>query len=699
MDTIKVKIDKENNKITVLNNGRGIPVEIHKKEKVYVPELIFGHLLTSSNYDDEQKKVTGGRNGYGAKLCNIFSNEFIVETADSNSGMKYVQKFLSNMSQKTAPKITSYSGKDYTQISFVPDLDKFGMVGIDDDIDSLMKKRVYDLCGTVKDIKVFLNEERLKIKNFRQYIDLYLPEQTSLGTKPVIVHEILSERWEIAFTLSDGQFQQVSFANSICTSKGGTHVNAVAEQICHKLVESIQKKNKGAPVKPFQIKNHMWLFVNCLIENPAFDSQTKENMTLKASSFGSKVSVTDEFMNKVRKSGIVENILSWAKFKADQLLKKTDGHKKIRISGISKLDDANNAGTRLGKNCTLILTEGDSAKTLAVSGLGVVGRDNYGVFPLRGKLLNVREANHKSILDNAEINAIKQILGLQHGKKYEDCSTLRYGHIMIMTDQDHDGSHIKGLIINLLDHFWPELLKVSGFLHEFITPIVKVTKGGENEKNKNRQEISFYTIPEYETWKESHNDGKGWSIKYYKGLGTSTKDDAKKYFSNLRQHKKQFDDLSDNDRSLIDMAFNKKKSDDRKEWLRGYIPGTFMDNSAEVIKISDFINKELILFSMADNTRSIPSVVDGLKPGLRKILFACFKRNLVKGEIKVAQLSGYVAEHSAYHHGEQSLQSSIVGLAQNFVGSNNINLLEPRGQFGSRLQGGKDSASARYIFT
>lgn len=132
---------------------------------------------------------------------------------------------------------------------------------------------------------------------------------------------------------------------------------------------------------------------------------------------------------------MIENILSFAKFKQDQLLKKTDGHKKSRISGIPKLDDANNAGTRNGRNCTLILTEGDSAKALAVSGLSVVGRDNYGVFPLRGKLLNVREATHQQIMANAEINQIKQILGLQHGKSYENADTLRYGHLCIMTDQ------------------------------------------------------------------------------------------------------------------------------------------------------------------------------------------------------------------------------------------------------------------------
>jgi DNA topoisomerase-2 len=171
----------------------------------------------------------------------------------------------------------------------------------------------------------------------------------------------------------------------------------------------------------------------------------------------------------------VENILSWAKFKQDQQLKQTDGKKRTRITGIVKLEDANNAGTRNGHKCTLILTEGDSAKALAVSGLSVVGRDNYGVFPLRGKLLNVRDASHTQIMNNVEINQVKQILGLQHNKVYESTESLRYGHLMLMTDQDHDGSHIKGLIINFLDHFFPSLLKIPGFLREFITPIVKVS--------------------------------------------------------------------------------------------------------------------------------------------------------------------------------------------------------------------------------
>ncbi|KAI8849905.1 DNA topoisomerase [Chytridium lagenaria] len=673
MDTMKVTIDREKNEVSIYNNGKGIPIEMHAVEGVYVPELIFGHLLTSSNYDDTEKKVTGGRNGFGAKLCNIFSKKFVVETGDSETKKKYSQTFSNNMSKKTEPKITAH--KEIRHDS------------LDNDIDALFRKRAYDVAGCVPGLKVYLDDVRIKIKSFKEYVDLFIPEPTNPGEKkPTIVYEKFNERWEVAFTPApESQFQQVSFVNSICTSRGGNHVNYVADQICSQLVELAKKKDKkggGMAIKPHLAKSHMAVFVNCLIENPSFDTQTKECMTLKVSSFGSKCQVGEEFMKKVIRSGIIENILASARAKSDQTLKKSDGHKSSRISGFAKLDDANQAGTRNGSQCTLILTEGDSAKTLAVSGLSVVGRDHYG-------------ASNQQIVNNVEISALKQIIGLQQGKKYESTKELRYGHIMIMTDQDHDGSHIKGLIINFLDHFWPSLLKIPGFLQEFITPIVKVTPLSAGSR---KQELAFYTIPEYEEWKRENEDGKGFRIKYYKGLGTSTPEDAKKYFRDMTRHRKPFKAATDGDKALIDMAFNKKKADDRKDWLRQFEPGTFMDHSVDQISLTDFINRELILFSIADNQRSIPSSVDGMKPGQRKIMYCCFKRNL-KNEIKVTQLAGYVSEHSAYHHGEQSLLSTIVGMAQNFVGSNNLPMLEPRGQFGTRLQGGKDSASPRYIFT
>lgn len=308
MDTIKVTIDTEKNLISVYNNGRGIPIEMHSREKIYIPELIFGHLLSSSNYDDDEKKLTGGRNGYGAKLANIYSTEFTIDTADKNTSQKYVQTWTDNMGKMGKAKITKNGrGEEYTKVSFKPDLKRFGMETIDDDTVALLKRRVHDLAGTVRDVKVYLNDERLKTKNFKQYVELYLnsvAEQAgeesggAAQTKQSIIYEKIDSRWEVAYALSEGSFQQVSFANSISTSKGGTHVTYIADQIAKNLITQITKKNKAAAVKPPQIKNHMWIFVNALIENPTFDSQTKETLTLPASKFGSKPTLSEDFMKK-----------------------------------------------------------------------------------------------------------------------------------------------------------------------------------------------------------------------------------------------------------------------------------------------------------------------------------------------------------------------------------------------------------------
>ena len=399
---------------------------------------------------------------------------------------------------------------------------------------------------------------------------------------------------------------------------------------------------------------------------------------------------------QLNKSGVIEGVMTWAKFKAQtELNKACSGKKQTKLKGIPKLEDANNAGTKNSIDCTLILTEGDSAKSLAVSGLGVVGRDKYGVFPLKGKVLNVREATHKQILENAEINNLIKILGLQYKKKYEsveDLKSLRYGRLMIMTDQDQDGSHIKGLLINFLHHNWPSLLRLP-FLEEFITPIVKATKGtGASAKS-----LSFYSLPEFEEWKSNTENWPTYRIKYYKGLGTSTSQEAKGYFSDMQRHRILFHHDGDQDDYAILMAFSKKHVEQRKEWLTSWmeeckrrrelgLPELYLyEKDTKRVSYRDFVNKELVLFSNMDNERSIPSLMDGFKPGQRKVLFTCIKRN-DKKEIKVAQLAGSVAEHSAYHHGEASLMGTIIGLAQDFIGSNNINLLLPNGQFGTRLQ-------------
>lgn len=682
---IKITINKDTGYISVYNDGNGVDIKKHSTYgDLWIPELIFGELLTSTNYDKNEEKIWGGKNGYGSKLTNIFSNEFTIETVDHYSKKIFTQTFKNNMTERSTAVVKACSKNPYTIITFLPDYKRFGMKNITDDIYKLFERRVIDACAsTPKEVSVYLNDEKLSIKDFEKYCNLYLDESASY------VYEKCGERWEVAVAVSrSGSFEQISFVNGINTIRGGKHIEYISNMITKNLVDMALSKKKKA-IKTQHIKDNIFVFVKALIVNPSFDSQSKETLTTPVAKFGSKCDLSDKFYDKLYKLGIIEKAISLTEFHDQKKLVKTDGKKLSKII-VPKLDDANLAGTKNSSECTLILTEGDSAKTMAIAGLSVVGRDKYGVFPLRGKVLNVKDATLQKISDNNEITAIKKILGLEQNKKYTSVNQLRYGSIMIMTDQDHDGSHIKGLIFNVFQSMWHELYKIDGFMTSMLTPIIKAT-------NTKGDMVEFYNITDYEKWADTDIAKKSsWKIKYYKGLGTSNDQEAKEYFKKMKKITYNYDESSD---GAIDLAFNKKRADDRKDWLGSYNKDDVLDYTDLNVSYKTFVDKDLIHFSNRDLQRSINHICDGLKESTRKILFACFKRKLYTNEIKVAQLSGYVSEVSAYHHGEASLQQAIVGMAQIFVGTNNINLLMPNGQFGGRVQGGNDASSARYIFT
>ena len=1123
---IKVNIDQENNEISIYNNGEGVPIQMHPEHNIYIPELIFGNLLSSGNYNDDEKKIVGGTNGIGSKATNIYSSKFIVETVDAVTKKKYIQEFSNNMFDKQPPKITKCSTKPYTKITFQPDLKKFGMNKLDDDIVSLMTKRVYDLTAiTHSTVNVYFNDKRIECKTFEKYVDLYLGAKNEKER----IYEKVNDRWEIIVATSeDEEFEHVSFVNGIYTYKGGKHVDYVSTHIANKLSKYLANRGRNKlHIKPEYIKKNMFLFLHCYIENPSFSSQTKEELTTASKDFGSKCIVSDKFIEKLSKTDIVERSLALGQHKNDLNLASKTENKKQKSIRVPKLDDAIWAGTNKSQECTLILCEGDSAKATAIAGLSVVGREKFGVFPLKGKPINVRDLKPKKnetmedvILKNEEVKNIIKIMGLQlyeftvsdNGKKssakktrkiYKDTSELRYGKIMLFSDQDSvagdtplllkknekiyietierinsewnehtngkeygksnceiwtengwtkinkvirhkvskkmyrvlthtgivdvtedhslllddkteiapknckiedkllhsyplfnnckvdipddledltvkdlqkiarkikmkrilyhkkqelieklkdyknhctielneyidinedeafvmglfwadgtsgiykwkymyknknrpcaytynrtsynwaisnndlellektkgilesiydyefkilkvnnkngvnqsyklmmngcsktkdivekytnlfyyknqhpkykngnkyipscilnastnirekfleglyagdgnghniydkkasltvdieskisaqcvfflckslgyevsinynpkksniyslmltkgtqqwhphkikkiielpneeqyvydletenhhfqagigqmivhntDGFHIKGLLLNMINSLWPELSEVKDFITSLPTPIVKVSKG--------KQVIPFYSLTDFEKWKESTNT-KGWSHKYYKGLGTSTAQEGKEYFRSYEKELVKYNQKDEGCIAALKMAFEggKDRANERKEWLSNYDMENIIEPKQKEVSYKEFINKELIHFSNYDCIRSIPSVCDGFKPVQRKIMFSSFKRNM-KSDVKVAQFSGYVSEHSAYHHGEMSLQGAIIKMAQNFVGSNNINLLFPSGQFGTRNGGGDDHASPRYIFT
>jgi DNA topoisomerase-2 len=685
---VSVVRSADTNKITieVENDGDGIPIEMHKEHKVYAPELIFGHLLTSGNYDKSEEKIVGGKNGYGAKLTNIFSNKFTLSTRTPASGQRYTQVWQDHMSVAGKPSIVAdKAAKGFVKISYEPDLSRFP--GLDlDQMMTVLHTRAIELAAMAgKEVKVTWNGSLVPTNTFEKFINLFIKDGTSHA------YERCGERWEVGAVLAKNLFAEddspddrhISFVNGINTRKGGKHVEAVLKTVLGSFTDLAKKKK--IDIKPSQLKDTVVFFINSTIVNPSFDSQTKETLTTPAGKFGSAFK-SDKLADLLVKIGLLEEAQSILDAKSAKDAKKTDGSKKKTLRGLPKLEDALWAGTAKSQECTLILTEGDSAAASAIAGLAVVGRERWGVFPLRGKMLNVKDISQEKFNKNEELTSIKKIIGLEQGKVYKDTKSLRYSRIMIMTDQDHDGSHIKGLLMNFFHTFWPSLLGMN-FLCCLATPLLKITKRGDTK--------SFYSQGEFETWRDTHSTA-GWSVKYYKGLGTSTAQEAREWFKDLFDMKYEWDDKSDD---AICLAFSKKRADDRKEWLKTYdARRTLAVVKGGKIPYNRFINDELIHFSNADNLRSLPHVMDGLKPSQRKILYCCLKRGL-RSEIKVAQLAGYVSEHAAYHHGEASLNSTITGMAQNFVGSNNLNLLVPNGQFGSRLMGGQDAAQPRYIHT
>lgn len=724
---IDVQVDERTGEISIQNNGDSIPVEIHAKERIYIPEMIFGHLLTSSNYDDSERRIVGGRNGYGAKLTNIYSSRFSIELVDAKTRQRYSQTWYNNMTRCDPPVITTLSAKNprpYTKVSWIFDHARFGKTNvIDADFLSIVRKAVVDVAATVGNkVTVTFQGREILCDSLQKYMDVF----PSLSSSPTKIHAVVNDRWKIALATVDPSVghKSFSFVNGIWTWLGGTHESYVTNQIVD-CIGNILRKRVSADERSLVenarnlnklIKDRIWVFVDSCIENPAFSAQTKGCLETPRAEWGSTCELPPAFVKKLGNLEILEMIMDQLRGKSQSALRNTDGRKVQRLLGIEKYDSAPWAGTAKSQRCLLIITEGDSAKGTAVAGLKARNdRERFGIFPLRGKVLNVRNASPADLQKNEEFKHLKQILGLQQGKTYEseaDRKTLRYGGLIVFTDQDTDGFHIKALVMNIFATFWPHLLE-TGFVQCLPTPIVKATKGKEL--------MQFYSIPEFKQWEASLQTTKGWNIKYYKGLGTSTSDEAKDYFKNFRTVQyvsKEFERKSSVESffgkastetvnsepttlELMVKMFDSSETDYRKTWVQGYNRDAALDPKRARIPIDEFIHNEYIHHANDNLERTLPCVIDGLKPSQRKIIFGCFEEGLHDGrkEMKVAQLGAAVARVSQYHHGEVSLMSAIVNMAQTFVGSNNMNLLVPSGQFGTRLLGGKDAASARYIFT
>jgi DNA topoisomerase-2 len=345
LNKIDVTIDRENNTISVRDNG-GIPIQIHKEYNQYVPEVIFGNLMSGSNYDDTDERTVAGLNGLGSKLTNVFSKEFIVSSCDGKNHFK--QTFSDNMRNKTQP-IIKKSKLNHTEIIYKPDLSQFGIESIDDDHFKLIEKRVYDLAGVNPNINFTFNGVKLNFKTFEDYVKLYTDEYFYETKKDAT--------WSLAVAPSDNGFQQISFVNSTETYDGGTHIDYILNQIISQMREFFLKKHK-VDIKPNELKGHMTIFLNATVINPSFSSQTKEKLITEVKEFGTTYEVDKKTIQAILKSEIVNSILDWIQQKksAEDSKLQRELNKKLSKLKVDKLIDAK------GKDrwkCSLGLFEGD----------------------------------------------------------------------------------------------------------------------------------------------------------------------------------------------------------------------------------------------------------------------------------------------------------------------------------------------------
>lgn len=706
--------------IKVRNGGIPIPVEIHKQEKIYCPELIFGHLMSSSSYDASKKRQFSSRNGFGAKLTNIFSKEFKVTVADPYNELMYQKTWRNNMKENSNHEITPYpkTGKGFVEIEYTMDFERFGYQSYPQEAFELYARHAVDTAFTLK-IPVSFNGHKFNISSAKEYAKLYLGKdavKSSIlyyvwppGTETVMKKNVeyavkkgVLPLMEICAVDSADSAEKVSFVNNMWTRNGGVHYEAAFKAVTSGILKTVNegnggkknKKNDKAPKLTLSdVKKHVSLFVNCWIEDPIFDSQSKNE--LKAPT--PKVVIDEKILNNINKWELVSRLYAELEAKMFRAASKTDGKKKKHI-GMEKLTDANKAGTNESVNCSLYVTEGDSALTYAYKLSRFfpndVGPDYIGLMPLRGKPLNVMNAPALQIAENKEIKALKKVLGLREGIDYtidENFHTLRYGHLLCLCDSDQDGKHILGLLMNLFHCKYPSLL-ARGFLKYLRTKVMEVKKGN--------RVFTFYSQHEYEEWKLKNPDFQSWKHAYFKGLGSSNTASIEAESKNPKFVMSVYDVMAP---ESLKLAFDIKMSDKRKEWISSWQP----DYTVETMKvqpISAFINHEFIQYSIADLARSIPRFTDGLKVSQRKVLWTALKRWGDKAGnaaeiLKTAQFASIVSEKTAYMHGEKSLEGTIIGMAQDFVGSNNLPYFDREGEMGTRRMLGEDKSSGRYSHT
>ncbi len=717
----KIKITMDRKTVVVRNGGRVIPIAINKQTGVYVPEMLLGMLLTSDNFTEGEDRTGAGRNGYGAKITNVYSKYFKVEIGDPQEKLSYSQEWRDNMITRGDPVITSgYTGESFVQITYQMDQERFGYTEYPNEAFGLFARHAADMAFNHR-VVIHFNRVILKFKdivdfakcrfngNHKTLVHYEWPAGTPVTTKQkglvVSTNPKILPTVEVVLVDTPSEGKIVAFTNGMINIDGGLHVDAVIKAIQKPILSKIngamtrsrRRKNgkTGPTLTATDLKRHISIIVSFRATNAKFRGQTKDKLI----SSDPKVSVTvaPERFNYIGRWKLVERLIRALEAKQEKLLTKTDGRRKRHID-VPQSEDANWAGRgRKSAQCKLVVTEGLSATTYAMKLFALSGaeyRNRYGFLPLRGKFLNPIGAPKMQIATNKEISALKQLMGLKEGTDYtlpKERATLRYGGIIIIADPDVDGKHILGLIINYLNYRFPSLL-INEMIHYIKVPIIRVKHFSQNNK--------FYSLAEFQRWQNRTQNSSSWKPSYFKGLGTSVDKEIVEDYNSLYSVQITYDEDAN---KYLNLAFNPKNANARKGLIERYAPEQ-AEGRFESESISHIVNFEVIEFSVADVERSIPGF-DGLKDSQRRILGTVLDKwgkkigqnNLVP--MKVSRLGPHVASKTHYHHGEKSLNDAIINMAQDFVGSNNLPHLFPKGDFGTRRKNGSDAAAPRYINT
>lgn len=680
-----IHVDINDNEITVTNDGKSIPLEFMKVDgkDFMIPEVIFTKFRSGSNFNNKTK-TTGGKNGLGAKLTVCLSKRFNIEIVNNNK--KYEQLVEDNLSVIHPYKITDFYHADYVKISFVPDYEKLEATCLTNDMKALFNKRVYDLCHLP--IKLAINGKQLPQLSWEIFVNSHIKVVPGSEENYNHVYSYIEPRWKIGLVPTKKPVH-VSYVNNVNTYEQGEHVNYILSQIVAKV-----KLLKGCEnVTLTTLKANCSSFIYAIIESPLFEGQAKTKLSTKSNKFGSTCTLSDEYIGEMVKKG---NLVSLINNTKDKPVKAAP---KVRSTFVDKLTDANKAGPeKQGYKCTLFICEGLSAKSMCNKGMDILGHDFYGCYPLQGKVLNTRNATDSSYENNRELKELKIALGIEDGKEYTSVSQLRYGKVVCVKDADSDGSAIMGLVINFFDTKFPSLLKINGFFNEFISPMIKI-----DYSDKKLTSQCFYNEVEYRKYINSsnHQNNKNKAtVKFIKGLATNTDSDVKNMFKNYDKNCINIIFSSPLYNETIDKAFNNKRADERKQWMATLTEDTHLSrDNVKSIDCVDFLNTDFMIFSYDACKRSIPSVIDGLKPSQRKIIFTMLNTpSLASNTMKVFQLCGRVANKANYHHGEMSLNEAIFNLAYRYPTSgNNLPLIYCDQASGTRLENGADHGAARYV--